>query len=45
MNRCFESGMVLRVGADTAVLAPALIAEDVHLDEIVDHLRAALKQF
>jgi beta-alanine--pyruvate transaminase len=45
MNRCFESGMVLRVGADTAVLAPALIAEDVHLDEIIDHLRAALKQF
>jgi adenosylmethionine-8-amino-7-oxononanoate aminotransferase len=37
--------MVLRVGADTAVLAPALIAEDDHLDEIADNLRAALKQY
>ena len=45
MRRCYENGMVLRVGADTAVLAPALIANDDHLDEIVGHLRAALKQF
>ncbi|HEX5779641.1 MAG TPA: aminotransferase class III-fold pyridoxal phosphate-dependent enzyme [Xanthobacteraceae bacterium] len=45
MRRCFENGMVLRVGTDTAVLAPALIANDDHLDEIVGHLRAALKQF
>jgi beta-alanine--pyruvate transaminase len=45
MRRCYESGMVLRVGADTAVLAPALIAEDDHLDEIADNLRAALKQY
>lgn len=45
MRRCFEDGMVLRVGTDTAVLAPALIANDDHLDEIVDHLRAALEQF
>ena len=45
MRRCYENGMVLRAGADTAVLAPALIANDDHLDEIVGHLRAALKQF
>ncbi len=45
LRHCYENGMVLRVGTDTAVLAPALIANDDHLDEIVDHLRAALEQF
>jgi beta-alanine--pyruvate transaminase len=45
MRRCYESGMVLRVGADTAVLAPALIAEEDHLNEITENLRAALKQY
>lgn len=45
LRRCYESGMVLRVGTDTAVLAPALIAEEDHLDEITDKLRTALKQF
>jgi beta-alanine--pyruvate transaminase len=45
MRRCYESGMVLRVGADTAVLAPALIAEDDHLDEIAENLRTVLKQY
>jgi beta-alanine--pyruvate transaminase len=45
MRRCFENGMVLRVGTDTAVLAPALVAEEDHLDEIVDKLRNVLKQF
>jgi beta-alanine--pyruvate transaminase len=45
MRRCYENGMVLRVGADTAVLAPALIAEDDHLDEIAENLRTVLKQY
>lgn len=42
MQAAFDAGLVLRVGGDTAVLAPALIAGEEDIDRIVATLKLAL---
>ena len=42
LQAAFEAGLVLRVTMDTVILAPALIAEPDHLDEILDKLKAVI---
>lgn len=42
MKTCFEEGLVLRTSGDTFVLAPALIAEDYQLEEMVSIIRKSL---
>ncbi|HJP22759.1 MAG TPA: aminotransferase class III-fold pyridoxal phosphate-dependent enzyme [Alphaproteobacteria bacterium] len=39
LKRCYEAGLVLRVTADTAILAPALITSEDEIDEMVAILR------
>jgi beta-alanine--pyruvate transaminase len=43
LRRLFAGGLVVRVTADTLILAPALVAEPEHLDFICDTLREALQ--
>ena len=43
LRRLFAGGLVLRITADTAILAPALVAEREHLDRICDTLFDTLK--
>jgi beta-alanine--pyruvate transaminase len=43
LGRLFAGGLVVRVTADTVILAPALVAEREHLDRICDTLRRALQ--
>jgi adenosylmethionine-8-amino-7-oxononanoate aminotransferase len=43
LRRLFAGGLVVRVTADTVILAPALVAEREHVDRICDTLRQALK--
>jgi len=43
LRRLFAGGLVLRVTADTAILAPALVAEREHVDRICDTLLDTLK--
>jgi len=43
LQHLFAGGLVLRVTADTAILAPALVAEREHVDRICDTLRQTLK--
>jgi beta-alanine--pyruvate transaminase len=40
----FDAGLHLKTTGDVAILAPALIAEPAHIDEIVDILRRVLTQ-
>ncbi|MFC3231340.1 aspartate aminotransferase family protein [Marinibaculum pumilum] len=42
LQAAYEAGLVVRVTMDTVILAPALVAEDAHLDEIVDKLRRVI---
>ena len=42
LKRCWEAGLVLRMTGDTAILAPALIAAEDDLDEMVATLRAEI---
>ncbi len=42
MRRCFEEGLVLRTSGDTFVLSPALIAEEVQLEEMISIIRKSL---
>ena len=39
----YRAGMVVRVTADTIILAPALVAERAEIDEICDKLAGVLK--
>ena len=43
LRRLFGAGLVVRVTADTVILAPALVAEREHVDRICDTLRQALQ--
>jgi beta-alanine--pyruvate transaminase len=43
LQRLFAGGLVLRVTVDTAILAPALVAEREHVDRICDTLLDTLK--
>lgn len=43
LRRLFAGGLVVRVTADTVILAPALVAEREHIDHICDSLRDALQ--
>lgn len=42
LKRLFEAGLLLKWTGDTGILAPALVAEESHLDEMVERLRAVL---
>jgi beta-alanine--pyruvate transaminase len=42
MHNCFKEGLVLRTSGDTFVLAPALIAEEAQLEEMISIIRKAL---
>jgi beta-alanine--pyruvate transaminase len=44
LQRLFAGGLVVRVTADTVILAPALVAERDHVDRICDTLREALQR-
>ena len=43
LRRLFAAGLVVRITADTVILAPALVAEREHVDRICDALRRALQ--
>jgi beta-alanine--pyruvate transaminase len=43
LRRLFAGGLVVRVTADTVILAPALVADREHVDRICDTLRQALQ--
>jgi beta-alanine--pyruvate transaminase len=40
----FEENMVLRVGGDTIALGPALVAEQAHVERLVDGVRRVLSR-
>ncbi len=42
LKRLFEAGLLLKWTGDTGILAPALIAEESHLDEMIERLRDGL---
>ena len=43
LKRLFEAGLLLKWTGDTGIVAPALIAEETHLDEMIERLRTVLK--
>jgi len=43
-KKLFDNGLHLKATGDSAIIAPPLIAERAHVDEIVDILRRTLKQ-
>lgn len=43
MRELFAGGLVVRMMADTVILAPALVAEREHIDRICDTLRGVLR--
>ena len=43
LRALFSGGLVVRMLADTVILAPALVAEREHIDQICDTLRGALR--
>jgi beta-alanine--pyruvate transaminase len=44
-KRLFDNGLHLKSTGDAAIVAPPLIAQRAHVDEIVDILRRTLKSF
>jgi beta-alanine--pyruvate transaminase len=42
LRRLYAGGLVVRVTGDTVILAPPLVAERQHVDEIADRLRSTL---
>jgi beta-alanine--pyruvate transaminase len=42
LQRLFEAGLLIKWTGDTGIVAPALIAEEAHLDEMTDCLRSVL---
>jgi beta-alanine--pyruvate transaminase len=40
--RCYEKGVLVRQTGDVIAIAPALIVEDKHIDQIVSTLREVL---
>jgi beta-alanine--pyruvate transaminase len=45
MQRCFEAGLVLRTSGDTLVLAPALVAKESQLEEMIAIVRQSLSSW
>jgi beta-alanine--pyruvate transaminase len=43
-QRCFDSGLLIRVTGDIIALSPPLIVSEAQIDEIVDRLRKVLRQ-
>jgi beta-alanine--pyruvate transaminase len=43
-KKLFDNGLHLKATGDSAIIAPPLVAERAHVDEIVDILRRTLKQ-
>ena len=43
-HRCFDEGALIRVTGDTLALSPPLILSKSQIDELVDHVRAALRE-
>jgi beta-alanine--pyruvate transaminase len=41
----FEAGVLVRVAGDAVLIAPAFVAEDVHIEELVDRLRQVLCRY
>src|SRR4029078_1169469 len=41
--KCFETGVLVRVTADTIALSPPLIVEEKHIDRIIDVIGKILK--
>ncbi|WP_294034080.1 aspartate aminotransferase family protein [Sphingopyxis sp.] len=42
-HRCFDSGLLIRVTGDIIALSPPLIAEEGHINAMIDTIRAALE--
>ena len=45
MRYCFEDGLVLRTSGDSFVLAPALIANNDQLEEMIAIIRKSLVRY
>jgi beta-alanine--pyruvate transaminase len=43
-HKCFDAGVLIRVTGDILAFSPPLIVEKSQIDQIVDTVRAALKQ-
>ena len=43
-DRCFDKGLLIRVTGDIIALSPPLILEKTHIDQMVETIRAALKE-
>ena len=41
--RCYENGVLVRNAGDVLVLAPAFVAEEVHIAQMVDTLGEAIR--
>ena len=44
-KQLFDAGLHIKTTGDAAVIAPALIAESGHIDELCDKLRLVLKEY
>jgi len=44
-KRLFDAGLHVKTTGDVAIIAPALIAESGHIDELCDKLRLVLKEY
>ena len=44
-KRLFDAGLHIKTTGDAAIIAPALIAEGAHIDELCDKLRTVLKEY
>ena len=44
-KRLFDAGLHVKTTGDAAIIAPALIAESGHIDEICEKLRGVLKGY
>jgi beta-alanine--pyruvate transaminase len=44
-KRLFDAGLHVKTTGDAAIIAPALIAESAHIDELCEKLRGVLKGY
>jgi beta-alanine--pyruvate transaminase len=45
LKRLFEAGLLIKWTGDTGIVAPPLVAEPAHLDQMVDILKQVLREF